>query len=119
MNSKGLRKLQLEIDEVLDCNPNPKQDEKSTLEKLLLSIVTTLEFLQMGLSCLELVKSCPSLSILQISVCASGDNAEAVLKYLGRLITCLDLRLNNLKYVVINCYECSKTELLFTKLLFA
>ncbi|XP_049347750.1 putative F-box/LRR-repeat protein At5g02930 [Solanum verrucosum] len=155
MNCKGLRKLQLEIDKVLDCNPNPKQDERSTLEKLLLSVATTLEFLHMGLSCLELltadtiskcspfaslqklslgidlsklhqttcslqlIKSCPNLSILQISVCASGDNAEAVLKYLDRPITCLDLRLNNLKYVVINCYECSKTELFFTKLLFA
>ncbi|KAH0765655.1 hypothetical protein KY285_001526 [Solanum tuberosum] len=155
MNCKGLRKLQLEIDKVLDCNPNPKQDERSTLEKLLLSVATTLEFLHMGLSCLELltadtitkwgpfanlqklslgidlrklhqttcalhlIKSCPNLSILQISVCASGDNAEAVLKYLDRLITCLDLRFNNLKYVAINCYECSKTELLFTKLLSA
>ncbi|KAH0733047.1 hypothetical protein KY289_004235 [Solanum tuberosum] len=136
MNCKGLRKLQLEIDKVLDCNPNPKQDEKSTLEKLLLSVATTLEFLQIGLSCLELltadtiskggpfaslqklslgidlrklhqttcalqlIKSCPNLSILHISVCASGDNAEAVLKYLDRPITCLDLRLNNLKMCI-------------------
>ncbi|KAK4737798.1 hypothetical protein R3W88_001495 [Solanum pinnatisectum] len=147
--------LQLEIDKELDCNPNPKQDEKSTLEKLLLSIAATLEFLQIGLCCLklltadtiskegpfaslqklslgidlrklhqtiwalQLIKSCPNSSILQLSVCASGDNAEAVLKYLDRPITCLDLRLNNLKYVAINCYECSKTELLFIKLLFA
>ena len=33
MSCKGLRKLQLEIDVVLDCDPNSKQDEKSTFGK--------------------------------------------------------------------------------------
>lgn len=53
MNCKGLRKLQLVIDKVQDCNPNTKQHEKSTLKKLLLSIATTLEFLQICLSFLK------------------------------------------------------------------
>lgn len=43
-NNKGLRKLQLKIDE---------HEERATLEKLLLSVAATLEFLQMGVSFLE------------------------------------------------------------------
>ncbi|KAF3677999.1 hypothetical protein FXO38_03491, partial [Capsicum annuum] len=140
--------------EVVD-NPNREHDERSTLEKLLLSVAATLEFLLMGLGyfelltadtipkgppftrlqelslgidfgnlsqttcALQLIKSCPNLSKLQIWGCASRDSAEAVLKYLKRPITCLDLRLNELKYVGISSHECSKTELLFVKLLFA
>ncbi|KAG5628081.1 hypothetical protein H5410_013299 [Solanum commersonii] len=108
MNCKGLRKLQLEID---------KWGPFASLQKLSLGI--DLRKLHQTTCSLQLIKSCPNLRILQISVYTSGDNAEAVLKYLDRPITCLDLRLNNLKYVAINCYECSKTELFFTKLLFA
>ncbi|KAK4372523.1 hypothetical protein RND71_007907 [Anisodus tanguticus] len=104
INCKKLRKLQLEIDEVVDnLNPNSKHHERSTLEKLLLSVVPTLEFLQMGLGYLEV---------------SDSNNTEAVLNYLDRP-TCLDLPLNKLKYVVIDSYECSKTELLFVKLLLA
>ncbi|PHU30674.1 hypothetical protein BC332_02767 [Capsicum chinense] len=146
--------LQLEIDEVVD-NPNREHDERSTLEKLLLSVAATLEFLLMGLGyfelltadtmpkgppftrlqelslgidfgklsqttcALQLIKSCPNLSKLQLWGCASRESTEAVLKYLKRPITCLDLRLNELKYVGISSHECSKTELLFVKLLFA
>ncbi|KAJ8565934.1 hypothetical protein K7X08_008510 [Anisodus acutangulus] len=154
INCKKLRKLQLEIDEVVDSlNPNSKHHERLTLEKLLLSVLPTLEFLQMGLgylelltadtapkgapftrlsdlcfcidfrklsqtSCaLQLIKSCPNLSKLQIWV-SDSNNTEAVLNYLDRP-TCLDLPLNKLKYVVIDSYECSKTELLFVKLLLA
>ncbi|MCD9559240.1 hypothetical protein HAX54_017098, partial [Datura stramonium] len=153
MNCKKLRKLQLEIDEAVD-NPNPKHDERSTLQKFLLSVAATLESLQMGLgylelltadtvpkgapftclwelslgidfgkqsqiSCaLQLIKSCPNLSKLQIWVCATSDNVEQVLNYLERP-TCLDGPLNKLKYLTINSYECSKIELLFVKLLVA
>ncbi|XP_016557571.1 F-box/FBD/LRR-repeat protein At1g13570 [Capsicum annuum] len=156
MHYRNFSVLGLDLVELEEEVDNVKyDDERSTLEKLLLSVAATLEFLLMGLGyfelltadtipkgppftrlqelslgidfgnlsqttcALQLIKSCPNLSKLQIWGCASRDSAEAVLKYLKRPITCLDLRLNELKYVGISSHECSKTELLFVKLLFA
>ncbi|XP_059308695.1 F-box/FBD/LRR-repeat protein At1g13570-like [Lycium ferocissimum] len=67
---------------------------------------------------LQLIKSSPNLSKLQIWVKGSDDSAETVMKYL-ETPTCLDQPLNKLDYVTISSFDCSKTELLFVKLLCA
>nr|XP_016462973.1 PREDICTED: F-box/FBD/LRR-repeat protein At1g13570-like [Nicotiana tabacum] len=66
---------------------------------------------------LELIKSSPNLSKLEIWVNATSDTVEAVSEYLDTP-GCLDQPLNKLKYVVIHFFKGSKTELLFVKLLF-
>ncbi|XP_060185447.1 uncharacterized protein LOC132614907 [Lycium barbarum] len=68
---------------------------------------------------LELIKSSPNLSKLEILVYGTDcESAEAVMKYLGRP-ACLDRPLDKLKDVVMRLFEGSKAELLFIKLLFA
>ncbi|OIT27410.1 f-boxfbd/lrr-repeat protein, partial [Nicotiana attenuata] len=67
---------------------------------------------------LELIKSSPNLSKLEILVSASSDTVEAVSEYLDTP-DCLDQPLNKLKYVVIHLFTGSNTELFFVKLLFA
>nr|XP_009782190.1 PREDICTED: uncharacterized protein LOC104230969 [Nicotiana sylvestris] len=67
---------------------------------------------------LQLIKSLPNLGELEIRVCSTRDNAEAVSKYLSTP-SCLDRSLNKLKRVVIHRFMGSKTEFLFIKLLLA
>ncbi|WMV24143.1 hypothetical protein MTR67_017528 [Solanum verrucosum] len=66
----------------------------------------------------QLIKSFPNLSKLQITVQDGDDNAETVMKYL-ETPTCLNRPLNKLEYVTINSFQCSKTEVFFVKLLCA
>ncbi|PHU00413.1 hypothetical protein BC332_30200 [Capsicum chinense] len=67
---------------------------------------------------LELIKSSPNLSKLEIWVSDSCDSAEAVLKYIDAP-TYLDQPLNKLKDVTVHYFTGSKTELFFIKLLLA
>ncbi|XP_059315924.1 F-box/FBD/LRR-repeat protein At1g13570-like [Lycium ferocissimum] len=68
---------------------------------------------------LQLIKSAPNLSKLEILLDGTNENdEEAVSKYLNSP-ACLDRPLNKLKHVVIHWFEGAKTELLFIKLLFA
>ncbi|KAK4720428.1 hypothetical protein R3W88_010661 [Solanum pinnatisectum] len=67
---------------------------------------------------LELIKSSPNLSKLEISGNASGDSDEAVMKYLDAP-SCLDQTLNKLEDVSIHFFRRSTAELSFVKLLFA
>ncbi|KAH0681695.1 hypothetical protein KY289_019447 [Solanum tuberosum] len=125
---------------------NPiRVDERLTLEKLLFSS-PTLETLTLGtvpkglhytLNCLwhlqlgvnfnklgqtcytlELIKSFPNLSKLEIWDNAFGDPDEAVMKYLDAP-SCLDQTLNKLEDVSIHIFRRSKVVLSFIKLLFA
>ncbi|KAK6775025.1 hypothetical protein RDI58_026026 [Solanum bulbocastanum] len=76
------------------------------------------DFSNMGqiFNVLQLIKSSPNLSKLRISVHATSDNAEAILKFLDTP-SCLERPLDKLKHVAINSFSSSKTELLFVKLL--
>ncbi|NP_001390412.1 F-box/FBD/LRR-repeat protein At1g13570 [Solanum lycopersicum] len=65
---------------------------------------------------LQLIKSSPNLRKLHISVHATSDDAEAILKYLDTP-SCLEQPLDKLEHVAINCFSSSKAELLFVKLL--
>ncbi|KAH0711359.1 hypothetical protein KY289_007318 [Solanum tuberosum] len=65
---------------------------------------------------LQLIKSSPNLRKLRISVHATSDNAEAILKYLDTP-SCLEQPLDKLEHIFINFFKRSKTELLFVKLL--
>ncbi|KAJ8564707.1 hypothetical protein K7X08_001167 [Anisodus acutangulus] len=82
-------------------------------------------FVERGLTsyALELIKSSPNLSKLEILVSSTtttttSDNAEAVLEYLNSP-TCLDRPLHNLKDVSLHQFKGSKAEMFFVKLLFA
>ncbi|XP_075082847.1 F-box/FBD/LRR-repeat protein At1g13570-like isoform X2 [Nicotiana tabacum] len=138
MNCKNLAALYL-------ATNNPISAERSKLEKLLLSL-PILQLLSAGavpqelpftLNCLwnlilgvnigqmgqisytlELIKSSPNLSKLEIWVNATSVTVEAVSEYLDTA-DCLNQPLNKLKYVVIHLFKGSKTELFFVKLLFA
>ncbi|KAG5608169.1 hypothetical protein H5410_019450 [Solanum commersonii] len=68
----------------------------------------------------ELIKSSPNLSKLEISLIDSttSDNVEEVLKYLNSMVF-LNQPLHSVKDVVMHAFEGSKVEMLFVKLLFA
>ncbi|KAK4371093.1 hypothetical protein RND71_010568 [Anisodus tanguticus] len=119
MNCKKLSVLGLELDEVL-LNAIKIPDG-------LFSTLNWLWHLELGADfrkvdhtsyALQLIKSFPNLSKLQIWVYDSDDNDETVLKYLDTP-SCLNQPLNKLKYVAIHDFKCSKTELHFVKLLCA
>ncbi|XP_049363380.1 uncharacterized protein LOC125828118 [Solanum verrucosum] len=136
-NAKKLTYLYLVID-------NPiRVDERLTLKKLIFSSPTletlctvpkglhyTLNFLwhlklgvnfnKLGQTCytLELIKSFPNLSKLEIWDNAFGDPDEAVMKYLDTP-SCLDRTFNKLEDVSIHFFRRSKAVLSFVKLLFA
>ncbi|WMV22726.1 hypothetical protein MTR67_016111 [Solanum verrucosum] len=126
-NIKKLTYLYLVID-------NPiRVDERLTLEKLLFSSPTLetltlgfyvlelgVNFNKLGQTCytLDLIKSFPNLSKLEIWDNAFGDPDEAVMKYLDAP-SCLDQTLNKLEDVSIHIFRRSKVLLSFIKLLFA
>ncbi|XP_060186132.1 F-box/FBD/LRR-repeat protein At1g13570-like isoform X2 [Lycium barbarum] len=140
INCKSLTVLKLECHDVVN---NPKPNEKTTLEKLLVSLpalellsadvvpnglpvtlnclwhlLLNLDLGKMGLTSyvLQLIKNSPNLSKLEIRVDGTSDDAETVMKYLD-MPSCLERPLNNLEHVAINFFKSSKAELLFVKLL--
>ncbi|XP_060184370.1 F-box/FBD/LRR-repeat protein At1g13570-like isoform X2 [Lycium barbarum] len=139
INCKNLRVFELELDDMVN---NPKHDEKSTPEKLLVNLpalellsaqvpnglsftLNCLWHLSLGVDfgkmgqifyALQLIKSSPNLSKLDIWVDFTSNNAEAVSKNLNTL-ACLERPLDKLKYVDINGFESSEAEMLFVKLL--
>ncbi|XP_060185027.1 F-box/FBD/LRR-repeat protein At1g13570-like isoform X3 [Lycium barbarum] len=98
MNCKNLRVVRVGIDGVVSY---PEHNEKSTLEKLLVS-VPALEVL-----CLD---------SFNVKVHVISDEVEAVLKYLDTP-SCLERTLDKLEYVAISDFKSSKVELSFVKLL--
>ncbi|XP_060185026.1 F-box/FBD/LRR-repeat protein At1g13570-like isoform X2 [Lycium barbarum] len=140
MNCKNLRVVRVGIDGVVSY---PEHNEKSTLEKLLVSVpalellskdivpnglpftlnclwhlVLTVDFDKLGPICcaLQLIKNSPNLSKLEIWVHVISDEVEAVLKYLDTP-SCLERTLDKLEYVAISDFKSSKVELSFVKLL--
>ncbi|KAF3637578.1 hypothetical protein FXO37_24831 [Capsicum annuum] len=104
MHYRNFSVLGLDLVELEEEVDNVKyDDERSTLEKLLLSSSSSLWELYLGSCVLEVY---------------DGSDAETVLKYLDTP-TCLDGSLKELEYVTTYRFNCSKAELLFVKLLLA
>lgn len=60
---------------------------------------------------LEWIKHSPNLNELEISVCSTSDNPEAILKFLDTA-SCLKRLIDYLKYVAFNDFVSSEAEVL-------
>ncbi|XP_015072508.1 F-box/FBD/LRR-repeat protein At1g13570-like [Solanum pennellii] len=112
----ALRTLAYPRDTLFGCNPKGASCTLNCLWRLFICV----NFNEIGQTSytLELIKSSPNLSKLEIWDYATGDTAEEVMKYLDTP-ACLDKTLNQLEDVSIYSFNYSNVVLSFVKLLFA